>query len=228
MSRLLKIPVQERPRERLARYGSDALSIVELLAIVLSSGTKERSVLELATDLISHFGSLKNIADATIAELKQVKGIKAAKALQLQAAFALLRHLKEDPERIVLKSPESIYDLIRLDLEKEKTEVLILILRDVKKQLIHREILGRGTLTELLVHPREVFHVAIRHRAHSVIIAHNHPSGDPTPSRRDVEMTEWLLAAGRVVGIDLVDHLIIGKKSFVSLYQKGIFQRQTY
>ena len=228
MTSLLKIPKQERPRERLARYGADGISTLELLAILLGNGTKNRSVLELSADILAHFGSVKKLSQASLAELKQVKGVGTAKALQLQAAFALLQRFEEDPPRIFLKSPDAVYQTIRHDLENEKTEVLLLVLRDVKKCLIHREILGRGTLTELLVHPREVFHSAIRHRAHSAIIAHNHPSGDPTPSSRDLEMTQLLQAAGRVVGIELIDHLIVGNHRYISLYEKGFFRRDTY
>jgi DNA repair protein RadC len=225
---LRSLPAKERPRERLARYGGEGVSTIELLAILLGSGTQERSVLELAAEVLRHFGSLKHLAEATIAELRQVKGIGLAKATQLQAAFQLFRRLAADREEVVLSSPRVVYQLIRSELEWEATEVLMLVLRDVKRRLVHREVLGRGTLTELLVHPREVFCSAIRHRAHTAIIAHNHPSGDPTPSLQDLEMTELLSAAGRVVGIDLVDHLIVGKNTFVSFYLQGRIQRKSY
>src|SRR5262249_28867780 len=115
----------------------------------------------------------------------------------------------------------------RLEMERQKAEALLILLRDVKKRLIHREILAKGTLTQLVVHPREIYHAAIKHRAHSVILAHNHPSGDPAPSQQDREMTQVLHATGKVVGISLSDHLIIGKNCFLSFYEKGWVFKKT-
>jgi DNA repair protein RadC len=220
-----KLPREERPRERLARFGADALSSIELLAILLGSGTQKRSVLQLASDLLSHFQSVSALADATLAELQEVKGIGIAKAIQLKAAFALLQR-KEEVYCPSLDSAEKAYEMIRGELERQKTEILVILLRDVRRRLIHREVLSKGTLTELLLHPREVFHAAIKHRAHSLLIAHNHPSGDPSPSARDQEMTHILMAAGRVVGIPLSDHLIVGKGSYISFYEKGCLPKR--
>ncbi|MBI3509001.1 MAG: DNA repair protein RadC [Chlamydiia bacterium] len=223
------IPAQDRPRERLARYGADPLSSVELLAILLGSGTQQCSVLHLAEELLAHFGGLRQLCEASLNELKQIKGIGLAKAVQLQAAFALFKRLgQEFSERLLLRSPQAVYEAVRQELEDQKIEVLLILLRDVKRYLIHREVLSRGTLNELLIHPREVFHAAIRHRAHSAIIAHNHPSGDPQPSSQDLDMTRILAQAGCIVGIELTDHLIIGRNGFVSFYQKGFFKRDTY
>lgn len=221
------LPAEERPRERLARYGSETLSTIELLAILLGSGTQNRSVLQLSADLLSHFQSLRALSEASLQELQEVKGIGLAKAIQLQAAFALM-HRKEEKTHLLLDTPAKVYESIRSELEREKTEVLLILLRDVRLQLIHREILSRGTLTELLLHPREVYHAAIKHRAHSLIIAHNHPSGDPTPSARDHEMTQILMAAGKVIGIPLADHLVIGKNRYISFYENGLLKRQEH
>jgi DNA repair protein RadC len=215
---LKSLPAQERPRERMARYGADGLSSIELLAILLGHGTQSRSVLELASDLLAHFGSLKALSEATLTELMQVKGIGEAKAIQVKAAFALTTRIETTPQGTLLDSPEKIYQWIRKDLQGQKTEVLLVILRDVKKRLIHSEVISKGTLTEVLLHPREIFHLAIRHRAHTVVLAHNHPSGDPTPSAKDLEMTALLTSAGKMVGIELSDHLIVGAESFVSLH----------
>ena len=222
---LKNLPPEERPRERLARYGAEGLSSIELLAILLGSGTKERSVLELASDLLSHFGTVSTLAEATLAELMEVKGIGEAKAIQVKAAFGLLGRMEKKPQKSLLDSPQKVYDLIRDELQGRKIEMLMVILRDVRKYCLHREVISQGTLTELLLHPREIFHFAIRHRAHTLILAHNHPSGDPTPSTRDLEMTDLLVAAGKVVGIELSDHLIIGSESFISLYSKKILFR---
>lgn len=225
---LKNLPVQERPRERLARYGSEGLSTIELLAILLGSGTQSRSVLELAGDLLGHFGSVNQLSEASLEELKEVKGVGEAKAIQLKAAFGLLGRLESKKEAVLLDTPEAVYELIRGELSRQKTEVLMVILRDARKKYIHREIISKGTLTELLLHPREVFHLAIRHRAHSLIVSHNHPSGDPNPSTRDIEMTQMLISVGRVVGIELSDHMIVGSESYVSLFKKGLFLRQQY
>lgn len=219
---LKSLPPQERPRERLARYGTDPLSTPELLAILLGSGTKNHSVLLLAQDLLSHFGSLRALSEASLPELREVKGIGTAKAIQLQAIFALFSRIEGQEPRASLNDPKHVFELIRPELAKQKIEMLMVLLCDVKRKLIHREILSKGTLTETLLHPREIFHAAIRHRAHSVIIAHNHPSGDPTPSIQDIEATEIIAHAGRIIGIELFDHIIVGRNSFVSFRQKRL------
>lgn len=221
--------MQERPRERMIRYSADGLSSIELLAILLGSGTQKRSVLELAADLLGHFGSLQALSEATLAELKQVKGIGEAKAIQLKAAFALFGRIEKKLQGALLDTPEKVYALIGQELEEQPTEQLMIVLRDVRRAYLHREILFKGTLTELLLHPREIYHVAIRHRAHSLIIAHNHPSGDCTPSNRDLQMTQLLVQAGRVMGVELSDHLIIGRGAFLSFFKKGLLdQKQIY
>ncbi len=217
-----ELPSEERPRERLAHYGPDSLSSIELLAILLGSGTQSRSVLQLAAELLAHFGTLAALSEATLAELKGVKGIGQAKAVQLKAVFALLGRIEYKQQGLLLDTPEKVYELIRLELSGQKIEMLMIALRDVRRHCLHREIISKGTLTELLMHPREIFHEAIRHRAHTLIIAHNHPSGDPTPSARDLEMTQLLVSAGKIVGIELSDHLIIGQNRYVSFFQKGL------
>jgi len=222
---LKSLPLHERPRERLIRYGVDALSSIELLAILLGSGTKTRSVLDLSADLLAHFSSLEALSRATLAELQEVKGIGIAKAIQLKAAFALISK-KEESEPPLIDSPDALYALVRPLLEGQSVEMLVLVLRDIKQRLIHREILSKGTLTNLLLHPREVFHAAIHHRAHSLLIAHNHPSGDPTPSSLDYQMTRQLEEVGKLVGIPLIDHLIVGKNRYVSLAKQGFLKRE--
>ena len=221
MTPIKSLPSEARPRERLARFGADALSEIELLAILFGSGTKNRSVLSLAAAILAHFGSLRRVAEASLEELREVKGVGVAKAILIKAAFALAQR-QEEEVRPLLDTPEKAYALIRSEIQRQEIEVLMVILRDVKRQLVHREILSKGILNELLVHPREVFHSAIKHRAHSLIIAHNHPSGDPHPSRRDCEMTQILIAAGRVIGIPLADHLIVGSSGYISFFQSGL------
>lgn len=220
------LPAEERPRERLARYGCETLSTIELLAILLGSGTRSRSVLELAADLLGHFGTVQRLAEASLEELKEVKGIGEAKAIQLKAGFGLVSRIERQSQGALLDTPEKIYELIRSDLAGQSVEVLMVLLRDVRRCYVHREVIAKGTLTELSVHPREIFHVAIRYRAHSLIVAHNHPSGDPSPSIRDREMTQLLVAASRVVGIELSDHLIVGREGYTSFFRKGWIERK--
>ena len=215
---LKQLPLESRPRERLARHGSEALSTVELLAILLGNGTRNRSVLTLAADLLGQFHTLQKLSEATLSELSSVKGIGLAKSVQLQAAFALMRRALPQEELLypALKSPTQAFTLAAPELSAQPVEMILLLLRDVRQRCIHREMIGKGTLTEVVLHPREIFHIAIRHRAHSLIIAHNHPSGDPSPSTQDLEITRILIATGNIVGIALSDHLIIGRRSYLS------------
>ncbi len=221
---ILQLPENDRPRERLLRYGSEALSTVELIAIILGSGTKGIPILKLAQDIVVAFGDLRKISEATIEELCVIKGLGIAKAIQLKAAFNL--GLRASQQSIVAKfrvdHPVHAYNLVKEQMEKEKRELIIVILQDVKGYVISNQIVSIGTLSNSLVHPREVFYPAIRHKAASVILVHNHPSGDPTPSTQDYEVTKTLIDAGKLIGIPINDHLIIGDQSYVSLRQKGV------
>ncbi|MGE0198427.1 MAG: DNA repair protein RadC [Simkaniaceae bacterium] len=227
---LRKIPEGERPRERLLLRGAEALSLTELLAICLGSGRKGQSVLSLAETLLSHFGDLTSLTRASVEALTEVKGIGKAKATQLKAAFALgVRVQRIGGEgKCLVASPQDAYRLIAPEIQKEKREVLALLMRDAKKHVFHHEIIAMGTLSEVMVHPREVFHQALHHRAFSLIIVHNHPSGDPTPSQADIDLTQLLMTAGNLLGIPLDDHIIVGAHSAVSLWEKGIIKRAKY
>ena len=212
-------PLSERPRERLLTLGAEALTTAELIAIILSSGSKGKSVYDISRNLVSKFDNLKNLTNATVVEILEVSGIGLAKALQLKAALTLgLRAAKNamSPKYLV-KHPAHAYNLVKDLLEHEKREHFVVILLDTKGYLIFTEIVSIGTLNQTIVHPREVFSPAIRHKAASIVVAHNHPSGDPTPSVRDVELTKELIAAGRLLQIPLNDHLIVGFESFYSL-----------
>jgi DNA repair protein RadC len=152
-----------------------------------------------------------------------VKGIKMAKAIRLMTAFALGKRIQSAPNnRFLIDSPEKAFYEISQEIQEEKIEVLYLLLRDARKSLVHKEAIGRGILDKVIMHPREIFHSAIRHRAHSLIIGHNHPSGDPNPSNSDLEMTQILRSAGRLIGIPVVDHLIVGRDGYFSFWQKGL------
>lgn len=216
------LPQEDRPRERLVRFGSEALSAVELIAIILGSGTKSTPVLQLAQLLVSRFGSLEKLAEATIQELCDIKGIGQAKAVQLRAVFSLSQRLVRNgaPSKFKIEHPVHAYNLIKDELYGQTRELFIVILQDVKGCFIGHHIVAIGTLTQALVHPREVFYPAIRHKAVSIIIAHNHPSGDLTPSTQDIDLTTQLIDAGRMVGIPVNDHLIVADSGYVSLRQK--------
>lgn len=215
------MPLEDRPRERLLRYGVESLSLPELLAILLSTGTKGKSVLQLSQELLMHFGDLNGLLEASITELTEIKGIGKAKAIQLKAAFGIALRQSHTPASPFIAKPRDAFEIVREEIALQKQELLVILLRDVKGRMIHRERVSQGTLSEVLVHPREVFYPAVRHKAHSLIIAHNHPSGDPTPSNADLELTRLLMHSSKVMGIGLDDHLIIGKDSFISLREKG-------
>ena len=219
-----QLPDTDRPRERLISQGPESVSSAELIAIILGSGMKGKSVLQLSQEIIMHFGSLKGLAEATIEELRQIKGLGLIKAIQLKAAITLgLRASKQNTAvRYRIDSPKNGYHLLRNLLSTEKREVFYVILLDTKGYVITQEMISTGTLSSTLVHPREVFYPAIRNKAASVILAHNHPSGDPTPSQQDYQLTEKLIQAGKLIGIPIHDHLIIGNESFVSLRETGV------
>lgn len=218
------LPANDRPRERLLKHGPAALTNVELIAILLGSGMKGMPILQLAQQIVSQFSDMAKLADASIAELCTIKGLGPAKALQLQAAVNLgLRLSRQAPKaKYRIEHPANAYHLVKEELEREKRELFIVILQDTKGFVINHHVVAIGTLSQTLIHPREVFHPAIRHSAASVILVHNHPSGDPTPSTQDIEVTSLLIEAGRLVGIPVNDHLIIGDKRYISLRQHGV------
>ncbi len=226
--RLKSLPLDERPRERLLKQGLDALSLAELLAIVLGNGVQGKSVLDLSHEILSHFGDVEKLFDASVVELMQIKGIGQAKAIQLKAIFGIvLKCRKSLACAEPLSSPTQAYLIARGEIAHLKQEVLLVLLRDVKGCLIHREQVAIGTLSEVLAHPREIFYPAVRHKAHSFILAHNHPSGDPTPSKADLQLTQCLINSSLVMGIGMDDHLIIGRDSYISLREKGFFAEKS-
>jgi DNA repair protein RadC len=215
---------QDRPRERFLALGAEALSATELVALILGSGHKTKSVLQLAHEIVAYFGSLQKLAEATLSELTAIKGVGNAKAIQLKAAFHLgIRASKQiRAPKYRIEHPIHAYYLVKDELENEKRELFVVILQDTKGYVICHETISIGSLTQTLVHPREVFYPAIRHKAASLIVAHNHPSGDPTPSSQDFELTHVLIEASQLIGIPVHDHLIIGQQTYISLRQKGM------
>lgn len=219
-----QLPEEERPRERFQRHGPEAMTTAELIAIILSSGTKGISVLQLAQQLVGHFKTLQELADASLQELCAIKGLGVAKALQLKAALGLGARLsrQQPSSRYRIEHPVHAYHFIKDELQHETRELFMVILQDTKGYAIGHHLVAIGTLSQTLVHPREVFYFAIRHKAASVILVHNHPSGDPTPSPQDYAVTRSLIEAGRLVGIPVNDHLIIGHQRYISLRQMGL------
>ena len=230
--RLKDQPVSERPRERLATLGADALSHAELIAILLRTGLKGANAVEIGKQLIKKYGTLQALAQASIADLQKVKGIGRDKAVTLVAAFALARKMAGElqHESPVLDNPENVVRLLREKNLVKNVETLQVLLLNTRHRLIRvAEEITDGTLDTLLVHPREVFRSAIAANAAAVVLAHNHPSGDPTPSEADIKVTRDLIRAGQLLKIEVLDHIIIGRatterqKDYVSLRELGHF-----
>jgi len=220
------LPISERPRERLLKFGAESLSAQEILALILGRGIAGESVMVTAQRLLSRFGSLKGIASASIEELSQVRGIGLAKAAQLKAALELANRLEaysEASEKPVVKTPEDVANLVRGRLKGKKREHFLAILLDSRSRLIKVSEISVGSLDTSIVHPREAFKEAISASAASVIFVHNHPSGDPTASEDDIELSKRLIQAGEIMGIDVLDHIIIGGKDYLSLKRQGLF-----
>lgn len=220
-----QIPISDRPREKLFKYGASYLTTAELIAVLLGCGTKKHPVLDLAHQIVAKFGTAHMLASATVEELQAIPGVGRSKALLLKAAFGLTKKLSIHPHTKppILQSPMQVYLHIHETFSMLAEEHLVALFLDVKSRLIRQKTISIGTISEVLLHPREIFHPAIRHKASSVIVTHNHPSGDPTPSRKDIEVTKKLQKAGEILSIPLRDHLIIGANSYISLREKGCF-----
>lgn len=211
------LPLEERPRERLVQLGVNALSGQELIQLLLGSGGRGESVTVTSQKLLSRFGSLHGIAEASIGELSQVNGIGLAKAAQLKAACELGRRTSSPASGYTSKEltdPGKVYKLVRAKLADHAKEHFYLIVLNSRNYAIHE--VSLGTLNASLVHPREAFTEAIKAKAAAVIFAHNHPSGDPEPSPEDVQITKVLEKTGKLMGIPLLDHVILGKDTWWS------------
>ena len=220
------LPISERPRERLQKFGVEALSAAEILALILGRGVAGESVTVTVQRLLFQFGNLKGMAGASVEELSQVKGIGLAKAAQIKAAFELANRLEgyaEVGKKPLVKTPDDVVGLVRGRLKGKKKEHFLALLLDTRGRLIKVSEISVGSLDGSIVHPREVFKEAISASAASVIFVHNHPSGDPTPSEDDIKLTKRLAEAGEIMGIDVLDHIIIGDKEHLSLKGKGLF-----
>ena len=213
------LPPEERPRERLLQLGPEALSVPELLALILGRGIQGESVMVMAQHLLSRYGDLKSMADSSLEELCQVNGIGLAKASQIKAAFELGRRLEAYPEKdgVIVKSPENVLQAVKSRLKGKKKEHFLTVYLDTRNRVMGVAPVSVGSLDSSLAHPREVFKEAISASAASVIFVHNHPSGDPQPSEDDIKLTKRLVEAGAIVGIEVLDHVIVADRAFASL-----------
>lgn len=219
------LPLSERPRERLLKHGIEALSAQEILALILGRGIKDESVIVTAQKLLSTFGNLKNIAAASMEELTKIKGIGPAKAAQIKAAFELSKRLEDSSDKdqkATVKSPEDAIKSVKNQLKGKKKEHFLVLSLDTRNHLINTQTISIGSLDSSIVHPREVFKEAISSTAASVIFAHNHPSGDPTPSEDDIKLTKRLVEAGEILGIEVLDHIIICDKEYISMKSRNL------
>ena len=229
--RITDLPEPDRPRERLATLGADRLSNAELIAILLRTGLKGTSALRLAEQILGRFRTLQELANASLEELCCVRGIGRDKAIALKAAFTLARNMAREIRNVspTLDTPERVADLLREESRMLNVETFHVVLLNTRRRLIRVEQISQGTLDTLLVHPREVFRAAITASAAAIVVVHNHPSGDPTPSEADIKVTRDLLRAGQLLRIELLDHVILGipsadrPKDFVSLRELGYF-----
>ena len=217
------LPATERPRERLRDYGAGSLSTGELLAIVLRTGASRESVLALASRLLSRYGGLVGLARAGFGELCQERGLGEAKAAQLKAAFELGRRLAsaQPEERATVRSPQDVANLLLPEMGLLEQEELRVVLLNTRNQVLGVHTVYRGSVNTSLVRVGELFREAVRQNCPALVLVHNHPSGDPAPSPDDVAMTKQAVEAGRLLDIDVLDHLVIGQQRFVSLKERG-------
>lgn len=222
--RLKDLPLDLKPRERLHQLGPEALSNKEILAILLRIGSKGENVLELAERILAEAGGLTGLARLSVHELKQVHGIGPAKSAQVKAALELgRRSVSSDPAtRPVINSPADVADLVMEEMRSLDREHFRIIHLSTRNNVLGISPISVGSLNSSIVHPRECFKEAIRRNANTIILLHNHPSGDPAPSVEDLDITRRLSEGGRILGIDVLDHVIIGDKRYVSLKEQGV------
>ncbi|GMV91560.1 MAG: UPF0758 protein [Candidatus Hydrogenedentota bacterium] len=219
-----ELPPDERPRERLARLGPEALRDAELIAVLFRTGTRETGAVALADKVIQHFGDLRALARASIEELQQVKGLGEVKAIEIKAAIELgkrlARHVADQRPRIT--AAEDVVKLLMIDYKDKETEEFKALLLNTKNEVLKVLPISSGVLDATLALPRDVFRQAVREGATAVIVCHNHPSGDPEPSRDDISLTRRLVEAADILGIRLLDHVVFGDNRYVSLKERNL------
>ena len=223
--RVNDIPLNERPVEKLLQFGVESLSNEELLAILLRTGTKGENVIALSKRLLIELDGLDGLLNVSFEEASKIKGIKKVKACQIIAMMELFNRfktLKSQKENLKISSPKDVSTLLINEMSNFKQEVFKLILLNTKNIIIGTKDVFKGTLNSSIVHPREVFKEAVQRGSANIIVCHNHPSGDPNPSKEDIDITLRLRECGNIMGIGLLDHIIIGNNKYVSLKEKGI------
>ncbi len=221
------LPIDERPRERLIKYGVESLSLQELLSLIFGRGVKGESVVSISQKLISAFGSLDKLSEASIEDLKKIKGLGLAKACQLKSCFEISKRLAKETslnknKSTIIKSPKDIFPLLKEKIINFHKEYFMVASLDNRNKVINVDIVSVGTLNSSLIHPRETFEIAIKNHAAAIIICHNHPSGELKPSKDDLIVTQNLVKAGQLLGIEISDHLIIAKDDYYSFKEKKI------
>ncbi len=224
MLTIKEMPVNERPRERFLKYSSDVIQTHELIAIIMRTGTKKESVLDLSKKVFYQYDDLKELSNASITDLMRINGIGESKAISLKAAFELGRraHMMNFQKKVRLISPEKIYSYLKDQLELKTQEHLIGLYLNTKGELIKKKTLFIGSLNSSVIHPREIFKYAVIHSAASIVIVHNHPSGDPSPSQNDIDVTKIIHKNSLMMDILLMDHIIVGRDRYFSFKEKGI------
>jgi len=219
-----ELPTDERPREKLKGQGAQAMGNSELIAILLRTGNPAESALRLAENLLERQGGLAGFGNATLEDIEQIKGIGEAKAITILAAVELGRRVTSlaPLERAVIRTPDDVASLLMPRFRYETKESFLAVLLSTKNHVLKTPVISIGSLNASIVHPREVFREAINASAASVILAHNHPSGDPAPSPEDIELTRKLVEAGRLLDIPVLDHVVLGDGKYISFKEKGI------
>lgn len=221
-----EIPLNDRPREKMAANGAAVLTDAELIAILLRTGTAEKSAIDIASEMTADGGLYKRLAGITrLNELTNIKGLGQAKAATVLAALEIGRRIASAKpiEKIHLSCPQDVADFLMPRLRYEAKEQFVVILLNNKNKVIGTEVVSEGSLSSSVVHPREVYAPAILHHAAAIMVAHNHPSGDPKPSIEDEEVTRQLLRSGKVLGIPMIDHVIIGDGNYYSFLENEAF-----
>lgn len=219
-----EMPTLERPREKMINYGSNSLSNAELLAILIGSGNAKQNAIELSRDIINNFGGLIALTDITHEELISIRGIGDAKACNILAALELNKRVSAYAlnKRMKITSPNDVCNLFMDELRYDKKEKFIIVLLNTKSEIISKELISIGNLNSSIVHPREVYKYAIKKSAASVLFIHNHPSGNPDPSKNDKNITRRLTEVGEIIGIDVIDHIIIGNNRYFSFKENNL------
>lgn len=222
--KLNELPKEEMPREKAMINGVSSLSNAELIAILLRSGTRELSVIELSYYILKEVGGLSNLGKKTYNELCKIKGLKEAKALTLLATIEIAKRMNYTSENLnYVGSSEKIYELFEPMLRNEEQENCLVVFLNVKSKVICHKRMFIGGLSSHLVHPRDIFREAVKNNAAAIVLIHNHPSGDPSPSLQDIETTKSICELGEELGIRVIDHIIIGKGSYYSLREKKLY-----